>query len=56
MQRDGVGAYSYSIWFLCVTHACAFENPAGFMQRVADSLVSLLNNGADREPEILEQV
>ncbi|PSS35668.1 Small subunit processome component like [Actinidia chinensis var. chinensis] len=27
-----------------------------FMQRVADSLVSLLNNGADREPEILEQI
>ncbi|GMP78032.1 hypothetical protein CsSME_00034114 [Camellia sinensis var. sinensis] len=27
-----------------------------FLQRVADSLVSLLKSGADREPEIIEQV
>ncbi|GMP78031.1 hypothetical protein CsSME_00034114 [Camellia sinensis var. sinensis] len=27
-----------------------------FLQRVADSLVSLLKSGADREPEIIEQI
>ncbi|CAK9136501.1 unnamed protein product [Ilex paraguariensis] len=27
-----------------------------FLQRIADSLVSLLKNGADREPEIIEQI
>lgn len=29
---------------------------ASLMPRIADSLVSLLETGADREPEIIEQV
>lgn len=33
-----------------------FMDWASFLPRIADSLVSLLKSGADREPEIIEQV
>ena len=41
---------------ICISNSLIFLNLCSFLQRVVDSLVSLLKSGADREPEILEQV
>lgn len=42
--------YGHSTWFFFSSSS------SSFLPRIADSLVSLLESGADREPEIIEQV
>ena len=41
---------------ICISNSVVFLNLCSFLQRVVGSLVSLLKSGADREPEIIEQV